>query len=107
MRIRAARQPKPPQHPDQFMTFATFLRATLDQSRLTGAELAERADVAKASVYFYLDGSRIPGPDAVAKLCAALRVDPSTVPAFERRVVGKPAHQNNVAKEVEVEADVR
>jgi len=96
MRQRAARQPKPPTFPAEQMVFATWLQQRLKDRRLTGAELAERADISKAATYFYLDGSRIPGPDAVQKICAALRVDPSTVPQFERRAVGKPAHRSHV-----------
>ena len=92
MRQRAPRQPKPPTFPAEQMIFAAWLQQQLNDSRLTGIELAERAHVSKPSVYFYLDGPRIPGPDAVVKLCAGLRVDPSTVPAFERRAVGRPAH---------------
>jgi hypothetical protein len=103
MRQRAARQPKPSAFIATDMIFADWFKQQLDSHRLTGAELAERADVSKASVYFYLDGSRIPGPDAVAALCAALRVDPSNVPAFERRAVGKPAHRHT---ETKVAADV-
>ena len=99
MRIRAARQPKPPSFPADDMIFASWLKEALDNRRLTGAELAERADVSKAAVYFYLDGSRIPGPDAVAKLCATLRLDPSTLPNFERRAVGRPAHRINATQE--------
>jgi transcriptional regulator with XRE-family HTH domain len=73
--------------------FSEWFKEALKKSRLSGAELAERARISKQSVYSYLDGSRIPGPDAVAALCAGLRVDPSTVPAFTRRPVGKPAHR--------------
>jgi len=77
------------------MIFSEWFREALKKSRLSGAELAERAKVSKQAVYCYLDGSRIPGPDAVVKLCAGLRIDPSTVPAFERRALGKPAHRSH------------
>ena len=90
MRQRAERQPKPLHHPADQLVFATWLKEALRKSRLTGAELAERADVSKAAVYFYLDGSRLPGPDAVQKICAALHLDSNTVPMFERREVGRP-----------------
>jgi transcriptional regulator with XRE-family HTH domain len=96
MRQRCERQPKPSSYPANDMIFASWLKEALDNRRLTGAELAERADVAKASIYFYLDGSRIPGPDAVLKLCAGLRVDASTLPQFERHAVGRPAHRKVV-----------
>ena len=96
MRQRAARQPKPPTFPPEQMVFAAWLQQRLKDRRLTGAELAERACISKASTYFYLDGSRISGPDAVQKICAALRVDPSTAPAFERRQVGRPAQRKAV-----------
>jgi transcriptional regulator with XRE-family HTH domain len=74
--------------------FANWFKEALKKSRLSGAELAERARISKQSVYSYLDGSRIPGPDAVVKLCAGLRVDPATVPLFHRRAVGRAAHKN-------------
>ena len=101
MRQRAARQPKPPTFPAEQMVFAAWLQQRLKDRRLKGAELAARAGISKASTYFYLDGSRIPGPDAVAKLCAVLRVSPESVPAFERRLVGRAAHKSHVAKEIE------
>jgi transcriptional regulator with XRE-family HTH domain len=101
MRQRRERQPKPPSYPAEQMLFAEWLRQQLRSSRLTGAELADRARISKASAYFYLDGSRIPGPDAVLKLCAALRLRPENIPAFERRAVGRPAHRRT-----EVAADV-
>jgi transcriptional regulator with XRE-family HTH domain len=97
MRQRAARQPKPPTFPAEQMVFAAWLQQRLKDRRLTGAELAERADLAKASVYFYLDGSRIPGPDAVQKICEALRIDLSIVPLITRRLVGRPAHRKEAA----------
>lgn len=78
--------------------FAEWFREALKKSHMSGAELAERARVSKQSVYSYLDGSRIPGPDAVVKLCAGLRVDPSTVPQFERRLVGRAAHKTEVSQ---------
>jgi len=93
MRQRRERQRKPPRYSSDQLIFATWLLQQLRTCRLTGAELGERADVAKASVYFCLDGSRIPAPDAVQKICAALRVDPTSVPAFERRTVGRAAHK--------------
>jgi transcriptional regulator with XRE-family HTH domain len=71
------------------MNFSEWLQQQLNSRRLTGAELAERADVSKASVYFYLDGSRIPGPGAVDKLCDALGVPPESVPLIARRVLGR------------------
>ena len=104
MRQRCERQPKPSSYPANCMIFASWLKAALDNRRLTGAELAERADVAKASIYFYLDGSRIPGPDAVSKLCAALRVPAENVPSFERRAVGRPAHRINATQENPLES---
>jgi Helix-turn-helix domain len=73
--------------------FANFFRNTLDRKRLTAGEVAERARLSKASCYFYLSGARLPDPDSVIKLCAAMRIDPATVPAFERRPVGQPAHK--------------
>jgi len=100
MRQRRERKPKPLLFPATDMIFADWFKQQLDSHRLTGAELAERADVAKASVYFYLDGSRIPGPDAVAALCAALRVDPSNIPQFERRAAGRPAHRKESVTDV-------
>lgn len=102
MRQRAPRQPKPATFPAERMIFAAWLQQLLRTSKLTGAELADRAKLSKAATYFYLDGSRIPGPDAVQKICAALHIDPATVPAFERRLVGRPAYRH-----VEAEADVR
>jgi transcriptional regulator with XRE-family HTH domain len=80
---------------DQFI-FANWFRNVLSDKRLTASEVAERARISKASCYFYLSGTRLPDPDSVAKLCAALRVDPSAVPAFQRRLVGKPAHRSHV-----------
>jgi hypothetical protein len=94
MRQRRERQPKQPSYPANYMIFASWLKGALDKRRLTGTELAERADVSKASVYFYLDGSRIPGPDAVAAVCAALCLPVESVPTFERRAVGRPAHRH-------------
>jgi transcriptional regulator with XRE-family HTH domain len=78
--------------------FAEWFKEALKKSRLSGAELAERARVSKQSVYNYLDGSRMPSPDVVAKLCAGLRVDPASVPAFERRLVGRAAHKTEVSQ---------
>ncbi len=102
MRQRAARQPKPPTFPAEQMVFAAWLQQRLKDRRLTGAELAERAGISKASMYFYLDGSRIPGPDAVAKLCVALRMSPESVPAFERRQVGRPAYKGQQMESTDV-----
>jgi hypothetical protein len=45
--------------------FSDWLREQLTSRRMTAAELADRAGIAKASAYFYLDGSRIPGREAV------------------------------------------
>jgi len=100
MRQRAARQPKPPTFPAEQMVFAAWLQQRLKDRRLTGAELAERADVSKAAMYFYLDGSRIPGPEAVQKICGALHLDQSTVPAFQRRAVGRPSGAGEVTADV-------
>jgi len=47
------------------MIFSEWLQEQLESRRLTGAELAERAGISKASAYFYLDGSRIPGPGGI------------------------------------------
>ena len=77
------------------MIFAEWFREALKKSHMSGAELAERARLSKQSVYFYLDGTRIPGPDAVVKLCAGLRIDVASVPVFERRLVGRAAHKIN------------
>ena len=101
MRQRRERKPKPPSYPTEQMLFAAWLKQALRDSRLTGAELAERARISKASAYFYLDGSRIPGPTALERICAALKLDPTSVPQFERRAVGRPAHRH-----FEAEADV-
>lgn len=73
--------------------FADWFKEALKKSHMSGAELAERARISKQSVYSYLDGSRMPGPDAVQKLCAGLRVDVTCVPTFERRLVGRAAHK--------------
>ena len=94
MRQRRERKPKPPSYPAEQMLFAAWLKQALRDSRLTGAELAERARISKASAYFYLDGSRIPGPTALERICAALKLDPTSVPTFERRAVGRPAHKD-------------
>ena len=77
---------------DEFV-FATWFRHQLEDHRMTASEVAERARISKASCYFYLSAVRLPDPETVSKLCTALRVDPSTVPAFIRRPVGKPAHK--------------
>jgi hypothetical protein len=76
-----------------FMVFSTWFRHQLEDRRLTASDVAERAHLSKASCYFYLDGRRIPDADSVAKLCAAMRIDPATVPEFERRPVGQPGHK--------------
>jgi transcriptional regulator with XRE-family HTH domain len=104
MRLPRNRKPKPSSFPADQLIFAQWLKETLRKSRLTGAELSERADVSKAAMYFYLDGSRIPGPAAVQKISAALRIPVESVPAFQRRAVGKPAHKSHAAT---VTADVR
>jgi hypothetical protein len=49
------------------MIFSEWLQQQLNSHRMTGAELADRAGIAKASAYFYLDGSRIPGPGAIRR----------------------------------------
>lgn len=100
MRQRAARKPKPPNFPADQMVFAEWLRQQLRNSRLTGAELADRARISKASAYFYLDGSRVPGPTAVERICAALKLDPTSVPQFERRAVGRPTQRTHTTQEV-------
>jgi transcriptional regulator with XRE-family HTH domain len=102
MRQRAARQPKPPTFPAEQMVFAAWLQQRLKDRRLTGAELAERAGISKASTYFYLDGSRIPGPDAVERICAAIKLDPTSVPSFTRRPVGRPAHKGQQMESTDV-----
>jgi transcriptional regulator with XRE-family HTH domain len=56
------------------MAFSEWLQEQLNFRKITGAELAERAGISKASAYSYLDGSRMPGPHAVQKLCATLGV---------------------------------
>jgi transcriptional regulator with XRE-family HTH domain len=101
VRQRRERQPKTSSYPTEQMLFAEWLRQQLRSSRLTGAELADRARISKASAYFYLDGSRIPGPTALERICAALKLDPTSVPQFERRAVGRPADRH-----VKAEADV-
>jgi transcriptional regulator with XRE-family HTH domain len=93
MRIRAARKPKPSAFAANDMIFAEWFKQQLDSRRLTGAEFAERAKVSKAMIYFLLDGSRIPGPAIAERICAALRVPLESVPAFERRAVGRLAHK--------------
>jgi len=98
MRQRRERQPKPPSFPAEQMFFAAWLKQTLRETRLTGAELAERSRVSKASMYFYLDGSRIPGPEAVQKICEALHVPLEGLPTFTRRPVGVPAHKSHATK---------
>jgi transcriptional regulator with XRE-family HTH domain len=70
--------------------FSEWFKEALKKSRLSGAELAERARISKQAVYCYLDSSRLPSPDVVAKLCAAMRVPVENVPQFERRAVGNP-----------------
>lgn len=78
--------------------FANWFRNVLSDKRLTASEVAERARISKASCYFYLSGTRLPDPDFVVKLCTALRIPPESVPAFQRRAVGKPAHKSHAAK---------
>jgi hypothetical protein len=51
---------------------AEWLHEALKKSKLSGAKLAERAELGRQSVYSYLDGSHIPSPDAYVKLCAGL-----------------------------------
>ena len=80
------------------MIFADWFREALKKSRLSGTELAERSRVSKASMYFYLDGSRIPGPGAVQKICEALHVPLESLPTITRRPVGVPARKSHAAK---------
>ncbi len=80
------------------LIFSRWFARILSDKRMTASELADRARMSKASLYFYLSGARIPDQDSVLKLCAALRVDPSTVPEFERRKVGQPAHKQAVTR---------
>ena len=76
-------------NPDE-MVFSAWLQNVLKEKNITAAELADKVvGVSRASVFFYANGKRIPGPDAVAKLCAALGVEAVTVPAFARRKEGR------------------
>lgn len=55
---------------------------------MTGAELAERVDISRASIYFYLDALVYQVPTAVEKLCAALGVgqeqNGASIPPWQR-----------------------
>jgi len=70
--------------------FKDWLQSAIHEKRLTGAELAEKSGISKASVYFYLNGSRVPNWDNIHRIIAALEIAKESLPQFERKPVGRP-----------------
>jgi len=69
--------------------FSGWLQKELKKRRLTGGELAERAKVSRSAAYFYIDGKRLPGPDALKRICDALGVSIEDAPKYEAKRVGQ------------------
>lgn len=80
------------------MQFNEWLKSALQQAGINASQLADKAKIAKASACFYVSGQRLPGEDALNKICAALNVERSAVPAFERKKEGAAAHRKPQAK---------
>ncbi len=56
------------------MDIADQLRRYIDRSDLTYAEIADQADIHKSNLSRFVDGTRGLRLDAVARLCAVLKV---------------------------------
>jgi transcriptional regulator with XRE-family HTH domain len=67
----------------------SWLKETMTKAGMTPNELAEKSKISRASVYFYLDGSRIPSKKYLDMLCAAMNTDPATAPEFTPRPEGR------------------
>lgn len=69
--------------------FGEWFKATLKAKRLSGGEFSQRSKISRAAVYFYMDGTRVPDMETVGRIVSALGVSPESVPAFERKPVGR------------------
>lgn len=69
--------------------FGEWFKATLKEKRLSGGEFSQRSKISRAAVYFYLDGKRIPDEATLGKIVVALGVAPESVPAFQRKPIGR------------------
>ena len=55
------------------------LAEALKYRDISASELANKAGLNKSTVFRYLNGDRLPRPDAVEKMATALNVDPSFI----------------------------
>lgn len=76
-----------PQSNDK-VVFSNWLTAACVVKKLTGGQLAQKAGISRAAAYFYLEGQRVPNPEALGKVAAALEIDPSTIPMFASKNEG-------------------
>lgn len=66
--------------------FATWYKAQLFEKRTNAGEVAGKARISRAASYFYTNGSRVPSPETVAKIAAALGVPADQVPTFTPKI---------------------
>lgn len=79
------------------MIVSEWLKGVLEKRGMSNNELAELAagKMSRASVYFYVNGTRIPNRSQLEKLAGVLGIAADQIPQYEMRKVGQPAQKKN------------
>lgn len=75
---------------DKDLTISKWLQAQLKDKRMTALELADRAKIGRSTMYYYVDGDRVPSKEKLAQIAQALDVPIESVPAYTESKAGRP-----------------
>lgn len=70
---------------------ALRLKEALERAHITQQELADRAEINKASVSQYMSGTHCPSNVKAAKMAAVLKVSPVWLMGFDVAMIDEPA----------------
>lgn len=71
--------------------FSGWLKAQLEERRMSGGDLAQRARLARSGIYHFLSGARVPDEAGLKKIAEALEIAFETLPKFAKKQSGRPA----------------